>query len=115
MYGDILSDVAAGLVGGLGMAPGANVGDHAAVFEAVHGSAPKHAGHDRANPFALMLSGAMLLRHVGEEDAAGRLEAAIAAVIAEGTVTYDLKPTRDDPTAARTSQVAAAVIAKLRP
>ena len=115
MYGDILSDVAAGLVGGLGMAPGANVGDDAAVFEAVHGSAPKHAGHDRANPFALMLSGAMLLRHVGEEAAAGRLEAAIAAVIAEGTVTYDLKPSRDDPTAARTSEVAEAVIAKLRP
>ena len=115
MYGDILSDVAAGLVGGLGMAPGANVGDDAAVFEAVHGSAPKHAGHDRANPFALMLSGAMLLRHVGEEGAAGRLEAAIAAVIAEGTVTYDLKPSRDDPTAARTSQVAEAVIAMLRP
>ena len=115
MYGDILSDVAAGLVGGLGMAPGANVGDDAAVFEAVHGSAPKHAGHDRANPFALMLSGAMLLHHVGEEAAAGRLEAAIAAVIAEGTVTYDLKPSRDDPTAARTSQVAEAVIAMLRP
>ena len=115
MYGDILSDVAAGLVGGLGMAPGANVGDDAAVFEAVHGSAPKHAGHDRANPFALMLSGAMLLHHVGEEAAAGRLEAAIAAVIAEGTVTYDLKPSRDDPTAARTSDVAEAVIAKLRP
>ena len=92
MYGDILSDVAAGLVGGLGMAPGANVGDDAAVFEAVHGSAPKHAGHDRANPFALMLSGAMLLRHVDEDDAADRLEAAIAAVIEEGTVTYDLKP-----------------------
>ena len=78
LYGDIVSDVAAGLVGGLGVAPGANVGDEAAVFEAVHGSAPRHAGHNRANPFALMLSGAMLLRHVGEGDAASRLEAAIA-------------------------------------
>ncbi len=116
MYGDILSDVAAGLVGGLGMAPGANVGDTAAVFEAVHGSAPRHGGRDRANPFALMLSGVMLLRHVGEDDAADRLEGAIAAVIEEGTtVTYDLKPARDDPTAAATSAVAAAVIAKLRP
>ena len=116
MYGDILSDVAAALVGGLGMAPGANVGEQAAVFEAVHGSAPRHAGHDRANPFALMLSGVMLLRHVGEDDAARRLEAAIAAVIEEGrTLTYDLKPTRDDPTAASTSAVTAAVIAQLSP
>ncbi len=115
MYGDIVSDVAAGLVGGLGMAPGANVGADAAVFEAVHGSAPKHAGHDRANPFALMLSGAMLLRHVGEPDAADRVERAIAGVIAEGSVTYDLKPSRDDPTAARTSEVTEAVIARLRP
>ena len=116
MYGDILSDVAAGLVGGLGMAPGANVGDSAAVFEAVHGSAPRHAGQNRANPFALMLSGVMLLRHAGEEDAAARLEGAIAAVIEEGrTLTYDLKPSRDDPTAAGTSEVADAVIAKLRP
>lgn len=112
MYGDILSDVAAGLVGGLGMAPGANVGDSAAVFEAVHGSAPRHAGHNRANPFALLLSGVMLLRHIGEEEAADRLEGAIAAVIEEGKVlTYDLKP--DAP--AGTSEVADAVIAKLRP
>ena len=114
MYGDILSDVAAGLVGGLGMAPGANVGDSAAVFEAVHGSAPRHAGQDRANPFALMLSGVMLLRHVGEDSAADRLEGAIAAVIREGrTLTYDLKPARDDPTAARTSEVTQAVIDQL--
>ncbi len=114
MYGDILSDVIAGLVGGLGMAPGANVGDAAAVFEAVHGSAPRHAGHDRANPFALMLSGVMLLRHVEEDDAAARLEAAIAAVIKEGrTLTYDLKPERDDPTAARTSEVTREVIDRL--
>jgi isocitrate dehydrogenase (NAD+) len=113
MYGDILSDITAGLVGGLGMAPGANVGDHAAVFEAVHGSAPRRAGHNRANPFALMLSGVMLLRHVGEEDAAERLEGAVAAAIEQGRVTYDLKPARDDPTAASTSEAADAVIAAL--
>ena len=102
MYGDIVSDVAAGLVGGLGMAPGANVGDAAAVFEAVHGSAPRHAGRDRANPFALMLSGVMLLRHLGEEDAADRLEARSPRWSREGrTLTYDLSRTRDDPTAAR--------------
>jgi isocitrate dehydrogenase (NAD+) len=116
MYGDILSDVGAGLVGGLGMAPGANVGDEAAVFEAVHGSAPRRAGQDRANPFALMLSGVMLLRHIGAGDAADRLESAIAAVIGEGCVlTYDLHPSRDDPAAASTSEVTAAVIAKLSP
>jgi isocitrate dehydrogenase (NAD+) len=86
------------------------------VFEAVHGSAPRHAGRNRANPFALMLSGVMLLRHAGEEEAASRLERAIAAVIEEGeVVTYDLKPERDDPTAATTSAVADAVITKLRP
>ena len=114
MYGDIVSDVGAGMVGGLGMAPGANVGDEAAVFEAVHGSAPRHAGRDRANPFALTLSGVMLLRHVGERDAADRLEAAIAAVVREGrSVTYDLMATRDDPGAAPTSQVTDAVIEHL--
>ena len=108
MYGDILSDVAAGLVGGLGMAPGANVGDDAAVFEAVHGSAPRHAGHGRVNPFAMMLSGVMLLRHLGEEPAAERLESAIAAVIVEGrTLTYDLGGTT------LTAEVAGAVIARL--
>lgn len=108
MYGDILSDIAAGLVGGLGMAPGANVGDSAAVFEAVHGSAPRHAGHDRVNPFAMMLSGVMLLRHIGEDGAADRLESAIAAVIEEGsTLTYDLGG------AARTSAVTQAVVERL--
>jgi isocitrate dehydrogenase (NAD+) len=116
MYGDILSDVGAGLVGGLGMAPGANMGEAAAVFEAVHGSAPRRAGQNRANPFAAMLSGVMLLRHIGEPDAADRLEAAIADVIADGgTLTYDLKASRDDPTAASTSAVTEAVIAKLSP
>jgi len=108
MYGDILSDVAAGLVGGLGMAPGANVGDAASVFEAVHGSAPRHAGRDRVNPFAMMLSGVMLLRHLGEQPAAERLEGAIAAVVAEGsTLTYDLGG------GASTSAVARAVVDRL--
>ena len=114
LYGDIVSDLCAGLAGGLGLAPSANVGDRCAVFEAVHGSAPAHAGTDRANPMALMLSGAMLLRHLGREEAGDRLEAAVAAVIADGrVVTYDLKPTRDDPTAARASEVAAAVVERL--
>ena len=115
LYGDILSDLCAGLVGGLGLAPGANFGDRIAVFEATHGSAPRYRGTDRANPMALMLSGAMMLRHLGETDAGDRLEAAVAAVIAEGrTVTYDLRPTRDDPGTAGTSAVADAVIARLR-
>jgi isocitrate dehydrogenase (NAD+) len=91
LYGDIVSDLAAGLVGGLGVAPGANIGDRAAVFEPVHGSAPKYAGQDKANPTALILSGALMLRHLGETDAAGAVESAVREVIAEGrTVTYDL-------------------------
>jgi isocitrate dehydrogenase (NAD+) len=91
LYGDIVSDLAAGLVGGLGVAPGANIGDAAAVFEPVHGSAPKYAGQNKANPTALMLSGALMLRHLGETAAADRVEEAVRAVIAEGrTVTYDL-------------------------
>jgi len=115
LYGDILSDLCAGLVGGLGVAPGANLGDEYAVFEATHGSALKYRGTNRANPMALMLSGALMLRHLGEAEAGDRLEAAVAAVIAEGrTVTYDLKATRDDRTAAGTSQVADAVVARLR-
>jgi isocitrate dehydrogenase (NAD+) len=114
LYGDIVSDLAAGLVGGLGVAPGANLGPSCAVFEATHGSAARYRGTDRANPMALMLSGAMLLRHVGEVGAGDRLEAAVAGVIAEGrTVTFDLKPSRDDPTAAGTSEVADAVIERL--
>jgi isocitrate dehydrogenase (NAD+) len=113
-YGDIVSDLGAGLVGGLGMAPGVNVGDDCAVFEAVHGTAPRHAGRDRANPMALMLTGTMLLRHVGEPEAAARLERAIAEVVREGrSVTYDLKPSRDDPAAVGTSRVADAVIEAL--
>ena len=91
LYGDIVSDLAAGLVGGLGVAPGANIGDKAAVFEPVHGSAPKYAGQNRANPTALILSGALMLRHLGETEAADRVESAVRDVIAEGsTVTYDL-------------------------
>ena len=114
LYGDILSDLCAGLVGGLGLAPGANTGDDIAVFEATHGSAPKYAGLNKANPMAMMLSGVLMLRHLGERDAAERLEEAIAAVIAEGrNVTYDMKPDRDDPTAVGTSQVAEAVAAAL--
>jgi isocitrate dehydrogenase (NAD+) len=112
MYGDIVSDVAAGLIGGLGVAPGANLGDAAAVFEAVHGSAPRHAGHNRANPLALMLSGAMLLRHIGEREAAARLEEAIADVTRQGaTLTYDLAR---DTEPAGTSEVADAVVEQLR-
>jgi isocitrate dehydrogenase (NAD+) len=114
LYGDILSDLCAGLVGGLGLAPGANTGDEIAVFEATHGSAPKYAGQNKANPMAMMLSGVLMLRHVGEHDAAARLEGAVAAVIAGGRhVTYDMKPERDDPTAVGTSQVADAVVAEL--
>jgi isocitrate dehydrogenase (NAD+) len=114
LYGDIVSDLCAGLVGGLGVAPGANIGDSAAVFEATHGSAPKYKGQNKVNPMAMMLSGVMMLRHIGEKDAGDRLEAAVATVIAEGrNVTYDMKPSRDDPTAVGTSQVADAVIEKL--
>jgi isocitrate dehydrogenase (NAD+) len=114
LYGDIVSDLGAGLIGGLGLAPGANVGDDCAVFEAVHGSAPKYKGQNKVNPMALMLSGVMLLHHVEETDAAERLERAIAEVIAEGeSVTYDMKPSRDDPSAVGTSDVADAVISKL--
>jgi isocitrate dehydrogenase (NAD+) len=114
LYGDILSDLCAGLVGGLGVAPGANLGDTYAVFEATHGSAPKYKGQNKVNPLAMMLSGVMMLHHLGEADAGRRLEAAIAAVIAQGKdVTYDMKPDRDDPTAASTMRVAEAVAEKL--
>ena len=115
LYGDIVSDLAAGMIGGLGMAPGGNIGDEYAVFEATHGSAPKYKGMNKVNPMALMLSGVMMLRHLGEQDAAGRMESAIAAVIEEGkSVTYDMKPTRDDPTAVGTSDVADAIIEKMQ-
>jgi isocitrate dehydrogenase (NAD+) len=114
LYGDIVSDLTAGLVGGLGVAPGANIGTGAAVFEATHGSAPKYTGQNRVNPTAMILSGKLMLEHLGERDAAHRLEEAVAAVIAEGTqVTYDLKPTRDDPSAVGTAEYADAIIARL--
>jgi isocitrate dehydrogenase (NAD+) len=114
LYGDIISDLTAGLVGGLGVAPGANIGEYAAVFEATHGSAPKYTGQNKVNPTAMILSGKLMLEHLGERDAAHRLEAAVAAVIADGErVTYDLKPARDDPTAVGTSEYADAIIERL--
>jgi isocitrate dehydrogenase (NAD+) len=113
LYGDIISDLCAGLVGGMGVAPGANIGDEVAIFEPTHGSAPKYAGQNKVNPMAMMLSGVMMLRYLGEKDSADKLEGAIAEVIAEGKdVTYDLK--LDPATAVGTSQVAEAVIAKLK-
>jgi isocitrate dehydrogenase (NAD+) len=114
LYGDIVSDLGAGLIGGLGMAPGANIGPNGAVFEATHGSAPKYKGLNKVNPTAVILSGMLMLRHLGELDAADRLEKAVASVIAEGKyVTYDLKENRDDPTAVGTSQMADAISARL--
>lgn len=115
LYGDVVSDLAAGLIGGLGVAPGANLGGEYAVFEPVHGSAPKYKGLNKVNPLAMILSGVMMLRHLGELDAAGRLESAVASVVAEGRhVTYDLKPAPDDPTAATTSGMADAIIERLK-
>jgi isocitrate dehydrogenase (NAD+) len=114
LYGDIVSDLGAGMIGGLGLAPGGNIGTEAAMFEATHGSAPKYKGLNRVNPTALMLSGVLMLRHLDEVEAADRLEGAIAAVIKRGEkVTYDLKPTRDDPSAVGTSQFADAVIEEM--
>ena len=115
-YGDFISDLCAGLVGGLGLAPGANIGDDIAVFEPTHGSAPKYTGQNKVNPMAMMLSGVMMLRYLGERDSADKLERAIAEVIAEGKdVTYDLKLDPHDSTAVGTSQVADAVVEKLKP
>lgn len=114
LYGDIISDLSAGLIGGLGVAPGANIGSQYAVFEPVHGSAPKYARQNKVNPMAMMFSGVLMLRHLREKEAAARLEKALMQVIAEGkNVTYDLKPRPDDPTAVGTSQVADAVIEKM--
>jgi isocitrate dehydrogenase (NAD+) len=114
LYGDIVSDLGAGMIGGLGLAPGANVGTNGAVFEATHGSAPRYAGQNKINPMAVMLSGVLMLRHLKESSAADALEAAIASVIEEGrSVTYDMKVDRNDPTAVGTSQVADAIIDKL--
>ena len=114
LYGDVVSDLAAGLIGGLGLAPGANLGEDLALFEPVHGSAPKYKGLNKVNPLAMILSGVMMLNHIGETGRADRLEKAVAAVIEEGRyVTYDMKPTPDDPTAATTSMVAEAIVKKL--
>jgi isocitrate dehydrogenase (NAD+) len=114
LYGDVLSDLCAGMIGGLGLAPGANYGEGVAVFEPTHGSAPKYTGQNKVNPMAQLLSGMLMLRHLEEHEAADNLEQAIAEVIREGkSVTYDMKPTRDDPTAVGTSEVADALIEKL--
>ncbi|HMI28116.1 MAG TPA: isocitrate/isopropylmalate dehydrogenase family protein [Gaiellaceae bacterium] len=114
LYGDVLSDLCAGMIGGLGLAPGANFGEGIAIFEPTHGSAPKYAGQNKVNPMAQLLSGMLMLRHLDEQDAADNLEQAIADVIREGkSVTYDMKPQRDDPAAVGTSQVADAIIEKL--
>ena len=115
LYGDILSDLCAGLVGGLGVAPGANIGEKNAIFEATHGSAPKYKGLNKVNPTALILSGVLMLRHLSMKKQADMLENAVAAVIAEGkSVTYDMKPDRNDPTAVGTSQMADAIIEKIK-
>ena len=114
LYGDIVSDLCAGMIGGLGMAPGGNFGEETAIFEPTHGSAPKYAGQNKVNPMAQMRSGVMMLLYLEEAEAADLLESAIAEVISEGrSVTYDMKPTRDDPTAVGTSDVADAIIDKL--
>ncbi len=114
LYGDIVSDLCSGLVGGLGVAPGANIGEDCAVFEPTHGSAPKYAGQNKVNPVATILSAVMMLRHIGEKEAGDRLERAVEEVVAEGRdVTYDLKPDRDDPTAVGTCEMADAIIARL--
>ena len=115
LYGDIISELCAGLIGGVGVAPSVNIGDGIAVFEPAHGSAPQYAGKDKVNPMAMMLSAAMMLEHLGESKAASSLESAIASTIAEGkTVTYDLKPDHSDPLAATTSQVADTICRKLK-
>jgi len=115
LYGDIISDLCAGLIGGLGVAPGVNIGDDLAVFEAVHGSAPKYKGLNKVNPTAMILSGVLLLKYIKEDKAAERLENAVKEVLAEGkSVTYDLKPTPNDPTAVGTREMANAIISKLK-
>jgi len=114
LYGDVLSDLTAGMVGGLGVAPSANIGETAAIFEPIHGSAPSHAGKNEANPSAMILSGAMMLRHMGELQAAKVVEESVASIIAEGEqVTYDLRPDRDRSKGAGTSAMGDAIIARL--
>ncbi len=115
LYGDIISDLAAGLVGGLGVAPGGNIGNEIALFEPTHGSAPKYKGQNKVNPTAMMLSAVMMLKHIGESESADILESAVAENIREGKyVTYDLKPDSDDPDAAGTSEFAEAVFRKIK-
>lgn len=114
LYGDIVSDVVAGMIGGLGVAPGGNIGADGAVFEPIHGSAPSHAGKSVANPVAMLLSGALMLRHLNEQDAAERVEGAVATVIGKGEkITYDLRADRDQSKAASTTDMADAIIAEL--
>jgi len=115
LYGDILSDLCAGLVGGLGVAPGANIGIDSAVFEAVHGSAPKYKGQNKVNPMAMILSGVLMLRHIKEDRAADALENAVKDVLAEGkSLTYDLKTDPLDPTAVGTKEMADAIIKRIK-
>ena len=115
LYGDILSDLCAGLVGGLGVAPGANIGPDGAIFEATHGSAPKYKGQNKVNPTALILSAKLMLEYLGEASAAARLEQAVADIIAAGKdVTYDMKADRNDPTAIGTQQMAEAICKRIR-
>ncbi len=115
LYGDIVSDLAAGLIGGLGVAPGANIGTNGALFEATHGSAPKYKGQNKVNPTAMILSGVLMLRHLNETEAADRLETAVAEVIREGkSVTYDMKENRDDPNIVGTREMGQAIIEKMK-
>ncbi len=115
LYGDIVSDLCAGLVGGLGVAPGANVGDKAAVFEPTHGSAPKYAGKNKVNPMAAILSSALMLSHLGEHEAAKKIENAVARVVAKGVaVTYDLKPNPEDSSAVGTKEMSDAIVSEIR-
>ena len=115
LYGDIISDLAAGLIGGLGVAPGANIGEGIAVFEPTHGSAPRYKGLNKVNPCALILSAVLMLRHLGEKTAADKLERACAAVIEDGRfVTYDMKKDKNDPTSVGTSQMADAIIERIK-
>lgn len=115
LYGDILSDLCAGLIGGLGVAPGANIGESGAIFEATHGSAPKYKGLNKVNPTAMILSGMLMLQYFGEHQAAARLEKAVSDVIREGKdVTYDMKENKNDPSAVGTREMGEAIIKKLR-
>ncbi|GAB6182558.1 isocitrate/isopropylmalate dehydrogenase family protein [Thermodesulfovibrio hydrogeniphilus] len=115
LYGDIISDLAAGLIGGLGLAPGANIGDEYAVFEPTHGSAPKYKGLNKVNPFAIILSAVMMLRYIGETDAANKIEKAVAEIIEEGKyVTYDMKNPNDPNPPVGTQEVAEALVRKIK-